>query len=51
MDKLPPEYFGCSVPDDPTCPEMPYHTDMELEMMALAAAEQADRYYLSLACN
>ena len=51
MDELPPGYFGCSALDDPTCPVMPYHTDTEIEMMALAAAEAADRFYLSLACN
>ena len=51
MDKLLPEYFGCSALDDPTCPEMPYLTDTEMEMAYLAAEEQADRYYLSLACD
>lgn len=51
MDELLPEYFGCSALDDPTCPVMPYHTDTEIEMMDLAVAEQADRFYLSLACG
>lgn len=47
MDELSPEYYGCSAMDDLACPVMPYLTDTEIE----AAAEQADRFYESLACD